>query len=222
MILKNDPVFASTAFSVLLHLALVLALLQLPATPLPGGNELRIELQRALAAPGQVDTTMLEQNAQPSEKSVAEQAQPVNESVKSQRVADGPAPSRTKAQPRAAVRPVAVSDGDRANGADMHTAATDTDTRTAAMLELLHNQISDHKRYPYLARRQHREGTARVGFVLQPDGRIDNTALLESSRSPALDHAALSAVEDISPFEPASEYLTQAQTFSVDVVFSLR
>jgi periplasmic protein TonB len=218
MTLRNVPLFASTAFSVVLHLALVLALLQLPAMPLPGGNELRIELQRALAAPGQTDTAMLEQNTQPSEKPVAEQAQPVDESLKTQSVANDPAPSVTKAQ----ARPAVASGGDRANGADTHTAATDAEPRTAAMLELLHNEISDHKRYPYLARRQHREGTARVGFVLQPDGRIDNTALLESSRSPALDHAALSAVEEISPFEPASEYLTQAQTFSVDVVFNLR
>lgn len=219
---RNDPLFASTAFSVVFHLALVLALLQLPAMPLPGGNELRIELQRALAAPGQTDTAMLEQSTRPPQQPVAEKAKPVDDLLKTQSVANDPVPSVTKAQLRSSVRPAVANGGDRANGADTHTAATDAEPRTAAMLELLHNQISDHKRYPYLARRQHREGTARVGFMLHPDGRIDNTALLESSRSPALDHAALSAVAAVAPFRPAVQYLSQAQTFHVDVVFTLQ
>jgi periplasmic protein TonB len=179
-------------------------------------------LQRALASPGQTDTAMLEQNTRPPQKPVAEKAKPVDDSLKTQGVVNDPARSITKAQPRAAVRPVMANGGDRAKGADTRTAVTDAEPRTAAMLELLHNQISDHKQYPYLARRQRREGTARVGFMLHPDGRIDNTALLESSRSPALDHAALSAVAAVAPFRPAVQYLSQAQTFHVDVVFRLQ
>jgi len=221
MTFRNEPLFASTALSVVLHLALVLALLQLPALPLTAGNSLRIELLHALAAPESA-VLMPDQKSQPAQQPVSAQAQPVDDSLTTRSVADDPAPSVAKAQPLAAVREAVASRGEQAEGADAKFSDIQANTRTAAMLELLHNEISDHRRYPYLARRQHREGTARVGFVLHPDGRIDNTALLESSRSPALDHAALSAVAAISPFEPASEYLTQAQTFSVDVVFSLR
>ena len=219
---RNDPVFASTVFSVGLHLALLLALLQLPAISLPTGNSLRIELMRSLAAPGQIDAVITEQAVQPPQVPVGEQMQALDDSLKTRHVANDPAQSRVQAQPRPAQRQAATSGGDRTDGADTQTAVIDAETQTAAMLELLHDAISDHKRYPYLARRQRREGTAQVEFVLHPDGRIDNTALLESSRSQVLDRAALSAVADIAPFKPAEQYLSQAQTFRIDVVFRLQ
>ena len=222
MKVHNNPVFASAVFSVGLHLALLLALLQLPAISLPTGNSLRIELMRSLAAPGQIDAVISEQAVQPPQVPVGEQMQALDDSLKTRRVANDQAQSLVQAQPRPAQRQAATSGGDRTDGADTQTAVIDADTRTAAMLELLHDAISDHKRYPYLARRQRREGTAQIEFVLHPDGRIDNTALLESSRSQVLDRAALSAVADIAPFKPAEQYLSQAQTFRIDVVFRLQ
>ncbi len=159
---RNDPVFASTVFSVGLHLALLLALLQLPAISLPTGNSLRIELMRSLAAPGQIDAVITEQAVQPPKVPVGEQMQALDDSLKTRRVANDPARSRVQAQPRPAQRQVATSGGDRTDGADRQTAVIDAETRTAAMLELLHDAISDHRRYPYLARRQRREGTAQV------------------------------------------------------------
>ena len=89
------------------------------------------------------------------------------------------------------------------------------------ILELLHRRISDNKEYPYLARRQRREGVATVAFVLHPDGKIENTHLVTSSRAAALDRAALSAVKHIEPFTAAQDYLDHAEMFQVDIEFDL-
>jgi len=89
------------------------------------------------------------------------------------------------------------------------------------ILELLHRRISDNKEYPYLARRQRREGVATVAFVLHPDGRIENAHLVASSHARTLDRAALSAVQQIEPFIAAKEYLESSETFQVDIEFDL-
>jgi protein TonB len=85
----------------------------------------------------------------------------------------------------------------------------------------LHRHISDNKEYPYLARRQRREGIATIAFVLHPDGKIENTHLVTSSRAAALDRAALSAVKKIEPFTVAQDYLEHAEEFQVDIEFDL-
>jgi periplasmic protein TonB len=90
-----------------------------------------------------------------------------------------------------------------------------------AILELLHSSINQHKEYPYLARRQRREGISTVAFVLYPDGSIENTHLVQSSNTVALDRAALSAVERIAPFSAAQDYLDAAEQFKIDIVFEL-
>ena len=90
-----------------------------------------------------------------------------------------------------------------------------------SILELLHSRIADNKKYPYLAKRQRREGVTTVAFVLQPSGMIEDMHLINSSQTSSLDRAALSAVKGIVPFIPAQDYLKQAETFKVDVVFKL-
>ena len=90
-----------------------------------------------------------------------------------------------------------------------------------SILELLHSRIADNKKYPYLAKRQRREGVTTVAFVLHPSGMIEDMHLINSSQTTALDRAALFAVKGIEPFIPAQNYLKQAETFKVDVVFKL-
>ena len=99
--------------------------------------------------------------------------------------------------------------------------STSASQQKHAILELLHRRISDNKEYPYLARRQRREGVATVAFVLHPDGKIENTHLVTSSRAAALDRAAISAVKHIEPFTVAQEYLDHAEEFQVDIKFDL-
>ncbi|NIR28829.1 MAG: TonB family protein [Gammaproteobacteria bacterium] len=90
------------------------------------------------------------------------------------------------------------------------------------MLALLHREISRHKRYPLLARRQQREGKATIRFRLHPDGYVDDLSVVRSSGFRPLDDAALRAVGDVAPFEPAARFLAGAERFEVDVVFTLR
>ena len=99
--------------------------------------------------------------------------------------------------------------------------ATNASQQKHAILELLHRRISDNKEYPYLARRQRREGVATVAFVLHPDGKIENAHLVTSSRAAVLDRAALSAVKHIEPFTLAQKYLEHAEEFQVDIKFDL-
>lgn len=101
------------------------------------------------------------------------------------------------------------------------TQATNASQQQHTIVELLHQRISDNKEYPYLARKQRREGIATVAFVLHPDGSIENAHLISSSRAQVLDRAALLAVKKISPFEDAQEYLQQPETFQVAVKFEL-
>lgn len=99
--------------------------------------------------------------------------------------------------------------------------ATSASQQQHSIIELLHSRISDNKKYPYLARRQRREGTTTIAFVLHPDGRLENAHLVSSSQTVALDRAALAAVKNIEPFADAQKYIEQAKEFQIDVVFDL-
>jgi TonB family protein len=99
--------------------------------------------------------------------------------------------------------------------------STNAAQQQLSILALLHDSISNNKEYPYLARRQRREGVATVGFILHPDGSIEDAHLVASSSADTLDRAALSAVKRIAPFRPAHDYLDHAEAFKIDVVFNL-
>jgi len=103
----------------------------------------------------------------------------------------------------------------------MNVEAVDAPAVDDQFIKLLHSRISDKKQYPYFAKRQRREGVATVSFVLHPNGDIENTRLVNSSRTELLDRAALTAVKKIEPFEAAQDYLETAETFNIDVVFEL-
>ena len=99
--------------------------------------------------------------------------------------------------------------------------STNASQQQHSILELLHRRISENKKYPYLAKRQRREGVATVAFILHPDGKIEGARLVNSSRASVLDRAALTAVKHIEPFTIANEYLEHAEAFQVDIEFEL-
>ena len=72
-----------------------------------------------------------------------------------------------------------------------------------------------------MARRQRREGVATIEFVLHPDGSVNNPRLVSSSRTRALDRAALDAVKGIEPFIMARDFIDQPEAYRVDVVFNV-
>lgn len=89
------------------------------------------------------------------------------------------------------------------------------------LLALLHRAIDRGKRYPPLARRQQREGTATVRFRLSPNGEMDAIDIDRSSGFRVLDTAAISAVSSVAPFAPARTLLSEMTRFKVDVTFRL-
>jgi TonB family protein len=92
----------------------------------------------------------------------------------------------------------------------------------ALLSAMLHEQIVHNRRYPVMAKRQRREGVATIRFDLFPDGDLLAVNVVQSSGYQMLDDAAIKAVKRVSPFRPASDYLTQAREFNVNVVFKLR
>lgn len=89
------------------------------------------------------------------------------------------------------------------------------------LLSLLHEAISREKRYPMLALRQRREGTATVSFSLSPSGEMDAIGIDRSSGFSVLDTAAVSAVSRVAPFAPARLLLSDVTRFKVNVTFQL-
>ena len=117
------------------------------------------------------------------------------------------------------------STGGEAASNEKSTAGLTTDVVTADMstlIALLHDEIARHKRYPALAKRQHREGTATVSFALYPDGAIEEINVISSSGFGRLDKAALFAVSEAAPFLAAQSFIDQARHFKVNIVFSLQ
>ena len=216
----NKSISVSTLVSVALHLLLAAAVLQSHVQVQGTGPGIAIEL---------VSSTYI------SDSQEAEQAAPVADAVTGGAKQDQPSVSSVsevvKATPQFQERDAKPQPpGETASGAQsmiqdggeqVSARSTAASANERSILELLHSKISEHKQYPYLARRQRREGIATVEFVLQPDGAILNPRLVQSSRTRVLDKAALDAVKGIAPFEPARGYLDQAEAFRVDVVFSM-
>lgn len=71
-----------------------------------------------------------------------------------------------------------------------------------AYLGSLKKQLEKGKNYPSTARRLKQEGTVRVRFTIQADGKVENVEISESSRYSALDKSALEAVEKMGRFQP--------------------
>ena len=95
------------------------------------------------------------------------------------------------------------------------------DNNVNQLSKLVYQEINRKKRYPYLAKRQRREGLVKLSFVLHPDGKVTDVSVVGSSQFSVLDRAAQKAVENISPFMLAADYLSYQQAFNVDVDFRL-
>lgn len=93
--------------------------------------------------------------------------------------------------------------------------------RADELRKFVYEAINRQKNYPYMARRQHREGLVKLNFVMHPNGNVTNIAIVESSRFDMLDKAAMQAIESISPFHLAAEYLTMQQHYDVGIDFRL-
>ena len=89
------------------------------------------------------------------------------------------------------------------------------------LLSLIYTEINKHKHYPYVARRQGREGLVKLNFVMHPDGEVTDIAIVQTSHFSALDNAARNAVQAISPFHRAAEFLDSYHRYDVNIDFRL-
>ena len=214
------PISVSTAFSLLLHTAMAVAILQTRDVMQATGNGLEIDLVSSITISNQAET----ERASIKEASVSEQNSPIEQPQKQNRHAlTGIIDANEKPVMKETAK-VPGSDSDTLendSGEQAVSRSTNATMHNSSIIELLHTKISEHKQYPYMARRQRREGIARIEFVLHPDGSIDDAHLVNSSRTRSLDKAAMKAVKSIEPFRLAKDYLDQPEAFQVDVVFNV-
>ena len=87
--------------------------------------------------------------------------------------------------------------------------------------KLLYHAINKNKNYPISALRLSRQGTVRVSFKLLNNGNINALEIYQSSGFNSLDKAALNAVKQIQPFQPATQYIASVKEFQLDIKFQL-
>ena len=228
----NKPITATTTLSVMLHCIAIAAAALLYEQVAVTGSGIEIQLISSTQVANQVETEAPRKSNSAAADNDTETGEPANNSsiaesakqndsqpVKSaEAIASSTSVKNDPVKTHAGQASLNQQDG---NSTGQVARSTNALHQNHSMIELLHARISEAKEYPYIARRQRREGVATVGFVLHPDGSIENTHLVASSRASSLDRAALSAVHRIEPFKPAISYLDRPEAFKVDVVFDL-
>lgn len=99
--------------------------------------------------------------------------------------------------------------------------STELDVEHNQLMKLIYRAISQHKRYPLMARRLRQQGKVMLNFVMHPNGQVTDVEVTESSRYSVLDRAAKNAVVAISPLAMVSDYLDDRKSFDVAVEFRL-
>ena len=104
-------------------------------------------------------------------------------------------------------------------GAETHVAAKEQ-APFAFYASLIEDIISRNLVYPDEAREAQQEGVVEVDLRLSADGQLQEAQIRQSSGFNALDQAALSAVEDISPYPSFPPQITQkVLRLTIPVVF---
>lgn len=88
-------------------------------------------------------------------------------------------------------------------------------------LQDVRTRLEQAKGYPWLARIQGREGTARVQFIINASGELQEVHLLESSRSKVLDEEAVATVRRVGRFPHLPEEWHEDIRIQVPLVFQL-
>ncbi|MCD6055740.1 MAG: TonB family protein [Gammaproteobacteria bacterium] len=89
------------------------------------------------------------------------------------------------------------------------------------LLRLIHNKIQEHHYYPANALSLSQSGTVWLQFVLNPDGRIEQIHLLQTSGIKSLDKAAITALEAASPLPIGRAQLSASAWFRIHLVYAL-
>jgi protein TonB len=171
---------------------------------------IRVELVSVEPEPKKNQNILVEQPEQPEVLQTAQALQTVAEQPEHQ--------DEKKTQPADSVKAEIDADySDLQAEREFH----DAGKRADELRRFVYQAINREKRYPYLARRQRREGLVKLNFTMHPDGQVTDIAIVQSSRFSILDNAARQAVQAISPFQLAAEYLDAQHSYNVDIDFRL-
>ena len=215
------PISVSTSFSLVLHALAAIAIWQTQQVMQAAGPGLEIELVSSTFVSSQDETERAARKTETSSnrpRTVETSASAFTETAIEPQTEET-VPAGSQDTYRAAVQSDSINND---SGEQISTRSTGSSRQKESLIELLHSKISEHKRYPFLAKRQRREGVATVEFVLHPDGSVQNPRLLQSSRTSSLDKAALNAVKSIEPFTLAGSFIDRPEAYRVDVVFNFR
>jgi len=98
---------------------------------------------------------------------------------------------------------------------------TDRSNEMAQFLRNVRSRLESAKRYPWLAKMQGQEGTARVQFLIDPAGEVREIHLLESSQSKLLDDEAIETVKRVGRFPQLPLSWSKNVRIEVPMVFQL-
>jgi len=129
-----------------------------------------------------------------------------------------PQASTAVVAPPAGGGPPALAPATTSHPGDDHGTATGPDPDT---LRALVRHLEAHRYYPVPARRQGIEGTVRLAFRIQADGRLAAVEVRESSGSRLLDRAAVRTVERASPLPRELAAALAGQELTLPVTFRL-
>lgn len=96
----------------------------------------------------------------------------------------------------------------------------DEKTPPKPLAKLLGKALATRLVYPKIAVDFNLKGTALIGFILYPDGSVQDVQLVKSSGADVLDKAALEGVRAISPLKDAHLYVEEPKTLVIGIIFS--
>jgi protein TonB len=87
------------------------------------------------------------------------------------------------------------------------------------LVKILARALSQHLRYPRVAADFNLRGVVVVGFVLNPEGYVTETRVMQSSGAGVLDDAARDAVGAMSPVGDVHEYVSAPEFLVIGIIF---
>ncbi len=132
------------------------------------------------------------------------------------KITDSPRQDSVSIKKQHVVMPLAHSQAGAVSSPSSISAAPSAD-----LLRLIHQAISQQKKYPFRARRRGWQGRPVVSFELHPNGEILHLKLVAESDHNLLDQAAVKAVSKASPIAGVGQYLRQPLVMRLGVRFRL-
>lgn len=218
--MKNRALITALGFSGTLHLGLILGVwinggFTRPAAP-DAPPTLKVSLVLHMAEPETVDQPQPQPEPEPEP-----QPQPEPTPVQVAEPAPVAPPKPEPEQPREPEPETPASVPQDEPPIESETAPLQAEAAPPALdtgylqdleqryMAALRQAIEAQKYYPRRARRLGHQGSVRIEFILERDGRLRDIRIAESSGSRALDKAALKAVKTVGRFEPIPQELAQ-------------